>query len=161
MARRWNDEESDWVELPEPTDEERCFLRAVEAAPLDEAPHGVFADWLDEHDRPEEADWHRRWRAADALAARGWFEKLSREKGHRGYGEDRGYYSADDLIGAGLASLESGWSELTQRDGTSLQTFMYDESGRRQFLTNLALATGRYVNVDAVQDGYQPFSCSC
>ena len=41
--------------------DEQAFIAAMKANPEDEAPHKVYADWLDEHDRPEEADYHRRW----------------------------------------------------------------------------------------------------
>jgi len=41
--------------------DEAAFIAAIAAAPDDEAPHKVFADWLDEHDRPEDAAYHRRW----------------------------------------------------------------------------------------------------
>ena len=35
--------------------DESAFLDAIAAAPLDDAPKLVFADWLDEHDRAVEA----------------------------------------------------------------------------------------------------------
>ncbi|MBX9628078.1 MAG: TIGR02996 domain-containing protein [Gemmataceae bacterium] len=37
----------------------RAFLRAIAAAPADDTPRLVFADWLDEHDRPERAEFIR------------------------------------------------------------------------------------------------------
>jgi len=39
--------------------DETAFLAAIADAPHDRAPRLVFADWLDEHDRPDEAT---RWR---------------------------------------------------------------------------------------------------
>lgn len=46
-------------------DEERMsFLRALKANEDDHATRLVFADWLDDHDQPEEADRMRRWRAS-------------------------------------------------------------------------------------------------
>jgi uncharacterized protein (TIGR02996 family) len=41
--------------------DEGTFLAAIKVTPLDEAAHGAYADWLDEHDRPEEADRQRQW----------------------------------------------------------------------------------------------------
>lgn len=39
-----------------------AFLRAIAAAAWDdELPRLVYADWLDEHDEPEEADRQRKW----------------------------------------------------------------------------------------------------
>jgi len=34
---------------------EAAFLAAIRAQPEDDAPRLVFADWLDEHDRPVRA----------------------------------------------------------------------------------------------------------
>jgi uncharacterized protein (TIGR02996 family) len=42
------------------TGDESAFLAAIRATPEDQAPRGAYADWLDEHDRPEEADRQRR-----------------------------------------------------------------------------------------------------
>jgi uncharacterized protein (TIGR02996 family) len=39
--------------------DERALLRAVCAAPDDDVPRLVYADWLDEHDRPERAEFIR------------------------------------------------------------------------------------------------------
>lgn len=41
------------------SDEERALLAAVAAAPDDDVPRLVYADWLDEHDRPERAEFIR------------------------------------------------------------------------------------------------------
>lgn len=41
------------------TDEEMCFIRAILAAPDDDAPMLIFADWLDEHEQPEWAEFIR------------------------------------------------------------------------------------------------------
>jgi uncharacterized protein (TIGR02996 family) len=40
---------------------QEVFLKGIEADPLDEGLRGVYADWLDEHDRPEEAQRQREW----------------------------------------------------------------------------------------------------
>jgi uncharacterized protein (TIGR02996 family) len=36
--------------------DERAFLAAIKAAPADDAPRLVYADWLDEHGRHEQAE---------------------------------------------------------------------------------------------------------
>ena len=35
------------------------FLRAIGAAPADDAPRLVYADWLDDHGQPERAEFIR------------------------------------------------------------------------------------------------------
>lgn len=42
-----------------PNTEIRAFLQAIAAAPDDDTPRLVFADWLDEHDRPDRAEFIR------------------------------------------------------------------------------------------------------
>jgi len=41
------------------SEDERAFLRAICAEPGDDTPRLVFADWLQEHDRPERAEFIR------------------------------------------------------------------------------------------------------
>lgn len=43
------------------TPDEVAFLAAIHASPEDLAPRLVFADWLDEQGRHEDADYHRKW----------------------------------------------------------------------------------------------------
>lgn len=40
-----------------------AFLKALEENRYCEATHRVFADWLEENDEPELADFHRKWTA--------------------------------------------------------------------------------------------------
>jgi uncharacterized protein (TIGR02996 family) len=47
---------------PAMSSDEEAFLLAVQQAPEDDAPRLVFADWLDERGREDEADRYRRWR---------------------------------------------------------------------------------------------------
>ena len=81
--------------MPRVSDDEAALLRAVCLVPADDLPRLVYADWLDEHDRPERAEfirlqcevegvtdeWERRrlaGRAADLLTANreAWFREL-------------------------------------------------------------------------------------
>lgn len=58
--------------------EEKAFLLARAADPHDMVTCKVFADWLDEHDRPEEADGHRKW-TSERQESKDWL---------RGFAED-------------------------------------------------------------------------
>lgn len=42
-----------WIALRE--NDETAFIQAIKASPTDRTVWLVYADWLDEHDRPEEA----------------------------------------------------------------------------------------------------------
>jgi uncharacterized protein (TIGR02996 family) len=58
------------------TADEQAFRNAMAAAPDDEAPHRVLADWLDEHGREEEAAYHRRW-TVEVRDAERWIAKFA------------------------------------------------------------------------------------
>jgi uncharacterized protein (TIGR02996 family) len=143
------------------TSDEHAFLKAIEAAPDDEAPHQVYADWLDEHDRPEEADWHRLWTAKAAKAARKWFQTFA-AKHSEGYaeefGDDAPAYTAEDMIEFGRDFLRDGTPHVQY--GGSLEEFMLNDANRRTFWRNWALATGTYVPDETAETGYV-FSCTC
>ena len=138
--------------------DERALLAAIDAAPDDEAPHKVFADWLDEHDRPEEADWHRLWTPKAAKAARTWFGSFATEHSEDLEARSGEKYTAEDMIGFGRDFLTDG--RLHTQYGMSLQEFMFDDDNRQKFWRNWALATGTFVPDDAVEEGYV-FSCTC
>jgi len=137
--------------------DERDFLAAIEVAPTDEAPHKVYADWLDEHDRPEEADWHRLWTAKAARAARKWFEGFAAQHSHE-LDEGGPPYTADDMIQYGRDFLRDGTPHIQY--GMSLQEFMAYDASRREFWRNWGLATGTYVPDETADAGYV-FSCTC
>ena len=139
------------------TSDERDFLAAIEAAPADEAPHKVYADWLDEHDRPEEADWHRQWTAKAARAARAWFRDFATEHSHD-LDESGPPYTAEDMIQFGRDFLRDGTPHVQY--GMSLQEFMSGDRGRREFWRNWALAAGTYVPDETAETGYV-FFCTC
>lgn len=138
--------------------DEKALLAAIAAAPTDEAPHKVFADWLDEHDRPEEADWHRLWTAKAAKAARAWFRKFAAEHSEEVVEEGGPPYSAEDMIGFGRDYLRDGSYHVQY--GMSLQEYMSGDANRRRFWRNWALATGTYVPDETAETGYV-FSCTC
>jgi uncharacterized protein (TIGR02996 family) len=138
--------------------DEKALLAAVAAAPDDEAPHKVYADWLDEHDRPEEADWHRLWPPKAARAARTWFQSFAAEHSEEMEEEFGEKYTAEDMIGFGRDYLRDGSYHVQY--GMSLQEFMYDDANRQAFWRNWALATGTFVPDETVDTGYV-FSCTC
>jgi uncharacterized protein (TIGR02996 family) len=64
------------------TDTERDLLAAIEAAPGDDAPRLVYADWLDEHDREGEAAELRTWVAGKFWGLPRWKVSLRAHKLH-------------------------------------------------------------------------------
>lgn len=161
--------------MPANTDEQ-AFLDRIAATPADYAPHGVYADWLDENDRPEEADWHRAWSTAKAAEARAWFDKFAEDNSGTRDDPD-GYnrrYVGQEIIDIGVDYLRTGHAHTQY--GMSLQEAMYDKATRKAFWANLALVTGvcPLQKADTPFDGETesdeyddygideyPFSCTC
>lgn len=56
------------------TDDEKAFLAHFDATPDDVAPHHMYADWLEERGRDDEAAYQRRWTAEIGKAER-WLRK--------------------------------------------------------------------------------------
>jgi uncharacterized protein (TIGR02996 family) len=83
--------------------DEQAFLNKIAENPLDEGPRGAFADWLDEHDRPEEADRQRKW-----VKVYKWFQEFASDH-CSGYHSDlhRREYTAEEMIQAGTAWADS------------------------------------------------------
>jgi uncharacterized protein (TIGR02996 family) len=48
---------------PDATSDEAHLLAAIAEAPDEDTPRLVYADWLDEHDQPERAEFSRNWRS--------------------------------------------------------------------------------------------------
>jgi uncharacterized protein (TIGR02996 family) len=162
------------------TADEQAFHAAIAAAPADAAVHGAYADWLDEHDRPEEADWHRAWTTAKRAAALAWLAEFAADHYHddnypNGPWDDETYeqgrpLTAAQVIEAGhewLRTLEpDSWDGklrgeyFTQMGAESLRNWMVRKDNRQKFWRNWALATGTYVPAETAEDGYV-FSCSC
>jgi uncharacterized protein (TIGR02996 family) len=135
------------------TDRE-AFLKVIEAAPWDDDhPRLIYADWLDEHDEPEEADRQRKW--------------LTSEKWLRKFVEDTYSPSYDALIAAAVGDHHKNRDEDDDYYGSSFEewgdTKYLHFSGRDasgeippEFWDHVAIVTGRVPPVKATR-----FSCSC
>ena len=95
--------------------DEQAFLAAIEANPEDDAIRGIFADWLDEHDRPEDANRQRKWKSSDRwlrdYAEQTWCdygEMMAVAATHCGDG--RGDYLCDGGIWEGVRTDPEFWT---------------------------------------------------
>lgn len=118
--------------------ERQAFLAALAANEDDTATRLVYADWLDEHDEPEEADRMRAW-----PAAKEWVSNYAGEIGIS-YGELMGY--AEEAIKDGYTSIFDG----ERYDGWSFDN--------EQFWPHYATLTGHKIDDNTPIIG---FSCSC
>lgn len=130
--------------------DEQAFLAAIAADRGDLGLRGVFADWLDEHGRHEEADYQRRW--DDSVR---WAEDWLAEFGH---GCDIPY---PDLITAGHAWLRDE-TDYIQDWNLNASNDLCDDERRAEFWRAWRLVTGIDPKID-VADALRshPFSCDC
>ena len=125
--------------------EERAFLEAIRRDPLDRPTRLVFADWLEEHGRDDEAASYRRLRE-DVLRADLWMRRFALEV--------RQPYQ--ELIDAGHA-MRSG--EVWCFGSTKAQDELLDEPTRREFWENWSLLTSEEVSPETVEE--TNFRCAC
>ena len=156
------------------------FLKAIAENPLDPAPRQVYADWLDEQSRYDEAT-AERWWTRERLAARARLTALAAECGdtctaydeRHGYGFeviDGGYQRVDnrwrpvtydDLVQAGHNYIDEG-DYFTQR-GEEGARDLIQGAVAEQYWADWEIVTGR--SRDEQRDKRYgldaPFSCSC
>lgn len=58
-------------------EQKQAFLDSFQENLYDEVPHRVFADWLEDNDMPEEADFHRTWTTQKRGEAEAFFQTLA------------------------------------------------------------------------------------
>lgn len=152
------------------TKDEEAFRLAIEASPNDEAIRKIFADWLDEHDLPEEATYHRRW-TVEVRDAENWLKDFAKRCGEHCTNypdEDEGSWvpityemviaSAREWLAT--ADQKYGPEYFTQMGSDQARDLMYDDETRKKFWQCFELATGDKVPDGTAEDGYI-FSCSC
>jgi uncharacterized protein (TIGR02996 family) len=140
--------------------EREAFLRAIAGDPRDLATRRVFADWLDEHDEPELADFHRKWTVEKYDAAWKWLREfadfLNREGATVYEGEDRNpHLSAEDLLEAMQECVR------TDEGGIFLGFDTPDEcwQGQERMWECFELITGQKVTKGAKEGWF--FRCAC
>lgn len=129
--------------------EREGFEAAIRDNPTDYNLRLVFADWLDQHDEPEEADRQRKYRAAKEWV-RDFADKI-----------DQGY--------SFLLRCAREWLEYRRDDGDNWDNYVHmgtnegykdatDEDWAK-FWVNYEIVTGEKVPMEK-RDG-PTFSCSC
>ncbi len=139
-------------------DEQTEFDKAMQADPDNESIHRVYADWLSERGRDDEAEYHRRWTPAVRIAEQ-WFENMGGEHFNPYDLDNEKAVSGAELIQAGHDYLATG-ERYCQYGDQSLMDWMYQEDSRREFWANWAIATGITPPEGIEQDGHV-FKCSC
>jgi uncharacterized protein (TIGR02996 family) len=136
-----------------------AFQKAITDDPRDLATRRAFADWLDEHDEPELADFHRQWTVEKYDEAWRWLEEFAEFLSREGASEDEEdrnpTLSADDLLEAMRERVRTGKGNI----------FLWFDTPNECW-TNLArlwecyeLITGEKVRDDTKDEGL--FHCAC
>jgi uncharacterized protein (TIGR02996 family) len=140
--------------------EREAFLQAITDEPRDLATRRAFADWLDEHDEPELADFHRKWTVQKYDEAWKWLQEFAEFLNQEGAtiyeGEDRNpNLSAEDLLEAMRERVQRG------KGGIFLGFDTPDECWERQgrMWECFELIIGQKVTEDTKEEGF--FGCAC
>jgi len=155
-----------------PDMERASFLQHIRDNPDDEAVRAVYADWLEEHDMPEEADLQRNWRES-----REWLCRLAVSFCGTG-GEDgsEDYYGPyreityADLIQTGHDYIDKG-DYFIQIGSDNARDMMSILDTRCLFWRHWSVMTARSLDEMKAEDKEfvaqwskgipNPFSCSC
>ncbi len=132
--------------------DEAAFLAAIRSARYDIGLRRVFADWLDEAGRHEEADYQRRWTAAVG-AAEDWLVAFGRAC-------DIPY---PDVVKAGHDWLRDG-TDYVQDWNLTASNALCDGGERAAFWRSWEAVTGVPSGVDPAAEGNvmaHPFRCDC
>lgn len=134
-------------------DEETTLKMAVEADRRNATTSGAYADWLDEHDRPEEAAFFRSRTLQAVVDAEDWLADFM----PTGY---RRSLSPSDRLALWLAVGRIAWIEEAYDTGadTTLSAHFAVARNVDEFFRHWAVAAGVYA---AHASGRVQFFCSC
>ena len=127
----------------------QAFENALKANPLCEVSRGAFADWLDEHDEPEEADRQRKW-----IPSYHWVKDFSDQL-------DPGYEGLMEAARTWVASSVGSYPDYTY-DNTESYKDIRNYDDWKTFWGHYYILTGERPEPDRHGDNLDcPFTCSC
>lgn len=139
--------------------DEQAFLNLIEANPDDRAPRLVYADYLDEHDRPEEANRQRQWHDS-----REWLKDYAVRLSPYETNGLTDWKTGKTLIGYPALGRDGAYEAMMERVEDDAEVFAsgsdlhsLDElRDADEFFKHLAIVLGRAVNPSELS-----YSCSC
>lgn len=146
--------------------ERDAFLAALAENPDDNATRLIFADWLDDHDQPEEADRMQRWKASKE-----WLTEFAGKCGTTctNYSLDTAEEDEKwepityETVMMAAEEYASGDGDGFCQDGSSQARDFFGKGGNRKlFWKHWSVVTGRrpvFSRYDPKGEGL--FSCSC
>lgn len=133
------------------------FLDEIKNNPYDISVRAIFADWLDEHDEPEEAELFRSWTLDKHQEAEDWIKSFALEINNETveyYAYEQDGLSYDKLIMIGHDHLDNGRQYCLPFDTPDT---VYDN--RDKFWDCFEIVTGRRVNRNEINGTV--FRCAC
>ena len=144
------------------TDQE-CFLAKIAEDEWDEVQRNVYADWLMEHDQPEESD-----RQRQVVPSMRWIKAVLQkinyddpdEHGERIPGKLGHPHDYDELIEAGHAAVSGKGYCFGTTDAAEFFGYSSDSpKNRAEFFHHWSIVTGIPVGQDVVDK--PDFRCAC
>jgi uncharacterized protein (TIGR02996 family) len=149
--------------------EREAFLEAIKQSPEDEDTRKIFADWLDEHDEPEHAEWMRSFSKSDYRESREWLENYA-EQWKKEVEEYHGRYDYEEWGQKVPDTFEKcvalGWEAALGDTEGSIYTpfdtpdFAMATENRKKFWEHWRVVTGHFIP----EEGDTPwisFRCRC
>jgi len=142
--------------------DQEAFLARIKEKPDDEALRQVYADWLDEHDQPDEAN-----RQREAVGAIQWLRAFMLRINYYDYDEEtyeripgtakEGQpHTFQDILDIGQEGLNGEGCFGTD---AGADVFREGEVSKEEFFRNWSLVTGVPVTETQAEDVY--FRCAC
>lgn len=141
---------------------ENTFLDNIEICPLDQLLRNAYADWLDENDRPEEANRQRKWIGAYDVLARVAFPYVEEEE-VEGTGEPTGVVIGRDY--ARVMNEVNGWADYVKNHDDIIfgsnwaQDHLHDKDNREEFWEAFEIVTG--ISPSSRLKNEKRYSCAC
>jgi uncharacterized protein (TIGR02996 family) len=147
--------------------EREAFESALRVDPYDRVTRLVFADYLEENDQPEEADWQRAWtprRQKGEEYLRGFADRINAGERSRGWPGDPPVpeVTFEEVVEAARAYVKDRDISVLGGQGYSAQTLLQDEDTARLFWEAYQAYSGEAFDID--DDDFGPteaFQCSC
>jgi uncharacterized protein (TIGR02996 family) len=134
-----------------------AFLEEIKNDPENTSVRAIFADWLDEHDEPEQADFYRSWTLEAYKEGKEYLEDLALRITEEGkdYHEDGDYEFTYDKLLEGLKKAFESYDSTYLNFQTP--DFLYEE--REKMWEAFSVVTSQRVKEDAKSNS--PFRCGC
>lgn len=143
--------------------ERQVFEDMIARDPFDRATRKVYADWLDEHDRPEQADENRRWGDAEEAALKNLVRFVYPYRDDPD--EDDPYADPEPIDWKRVLDRAAFWGKEAEEgeepcfDSNFAQDTLQDPKERERFWADIQLLTGHEAEDKVKAEEF--YRCAC